>query len=260
MNLENLTLKSKEALQAAHEQARSVGHGELTPEHLLYALLVQPDGIVPSVLSKAGAPVVDLTTLTQKELERLPSMQGGSEPVFSTRTRDALVAAAKAASKNDEAYTSTEHLLLGLLAEKKGAAFDLLRTHGGDEKAVRDALKTLKGTQKADDASPEGRYAALEKYTLDLTQRARDGKIDPVIGRNDEIRRVMQVLSRRTKNNPVLIGPPGVGKTAIAEGLARRIVAGDVPEALKGSRLLALDLGRVILRFYHAWVQSRHAT
>jgi ATP-dependent Clp protease ATP-binding subunit ClpB len=246
MNLDKLTLKSKEAIQAAHEQARSLGNGELTPEHLLYALLVQQEGIVPAVLSKAGAPVLDLQTLARKELERLPSMKGGSEPGFSTRTREVLTAALKIAADNKEEYTSTEHLLLGILAEKKGAAYDLLRTHGADAHAVQTALNALKGSQKASDASPEGRYAALEKYTVDLTQRARDGKIDPVIGRNDEIRRVMQVLSRRTKNNPVLIGPPGVGKTAIAEGLARRIVAGDVPEALKGSRLLALDLGRLL--------------
>jgi len=246
MNLDKLTLKSKEALQSAHETARAAGNGELTPEHLLHALLVQPEGIVPAVLAKAGAPVLDLVTLTEKELERLPSMQGGSEPGFSSRTRDALLAAQKAAAKNQEEYTSTEHLLLGILAEKKGVAYDLLRTHGADTDALLKVLDEVKGSQKATDASPEGRYAALDKYTLDLTQRAKDGKIDPVIGRNDEIRRVMQVLSRRTKNNPVLIGPPGVGKTAIAEGLARRIVAGDVPEALKGSRLLALDLGRML--------------
>ena len=246
MTLEKLTHKSQEALQAAHESARSAGNAELLPEHLLYALLRQEGGIVGAVLAKAGAPVEDLTTLTATEIARLPSMQGGSEPALSRRLRDVLQNAQKAAAKTDEEYTSTEHLLLGILQEGKGVAYDLLRTHGADERVIARVLQELKGSQKATDASPEGRYAALDKYTTDLTARARDGKIDPVIGRDDEIRRVVQVLSRRTKNNPVLIGAPGVGKTAIAEGLARRIVAGDVPEALKGNRLLALDLGRLL--------------
>ncbi|MDA1195878.1 MAG: AAA family ATPase, partial [Planctomycetota bacterium] len=244
--LDRLTHKSQEALQAAHARAQEAGHAEITPEHLLHALLVQPQGIVPAVLAKTGAPVEDLTTLLERELTRQPSMQGGSEPGVGRRTRDVLTAAEKAAKKNGEEYVSTEHLLQGILAEGAGKAFDLLRTHGANAAAVAQAITGIKGTQKATDAAPEGRYAALEKYTLDLTRRARDGKIDPVIGRDDEIRRVMQVLSRRTKNNPVLIGAPGVGKTAIAEGLARRIVAGDVPEALKGARLLALDLGRLL--------------
>ncbi len=243
---DTFTHKSQEALHAAHENARGKGHPELTPEHLLHALIVQQGGIVPAVLAKAGAPIEDLATLTSRELDRLPSTQGGSEPTMSRRLRDVFQAAEKAAKQNGEDFVSTEHLLLGILAEERGTAYDLLRTHGAAKDAVENALQGLKGSQKASDASPEGRYAALDKYTIDLTQRARDGKIDPVIGRNDEIRRVMQVLSRRTKNNPVLIGPPGVGKTAIAEGLARRIVAGDVPEALKGSRLLALDLGRLL--------------
>ncbi|MDJ0521825.1 MAG: ATP-dependent chaperone ClpB [Planctomycetota bacterium] len=246
MNLDKLTHKSQEALQAAHAAAREAGHPELLPEHLLHALLTQEGGIVPAVLTKAGTPVEDLTTLTAKELARLPSMQGGSEPGLSRRLHDVIQAAQKAAAKTSEEYTSTEHLLLGILREGSGNAYDLLRTHGADESVVERVLQEVKGSQKATDASPEGRYAALEKYTVDLTARARDGKIDPVIGRDDEIRRVMQVLARRTKNNPVLIGAPGVGKTAIAEGLARRIVAGDVPEALKGNRLLALDLGRLL--------------
>ncbi len=244
--LDRLTHKSQEALQAAHQSAATSGHAELSPEHLLHALIVQPQGIVPAVLAKAGAALEDLATLVRKELERLPTMQGGAEPSMGRRLNSALQAAEKASKAGGEEYVSTEHLLLGILAEGSGAAFDLLRTHGAGLDVVQAAITELKGSQKATDASPEGRYAALEKYTIDLTQRARDGKIDPVIGRNDEIRRVMQVLSRRTKNNPVLIGEPGVGKTAIAEGLARRIIAGDVPEALKGSRLLALDLGSLL--------------
>ena len=246
MNTGRLTHKSQEALSSAFELARNASNPELLPEHLLQALLVQEGGVVPSILAKAKAPLQDLTTLTQKELERLPRAEGGAEPTLSTRTRDVIERATQEAQKGGEEYTSTEHLLLGILGEGKGVAFDLLRTHGADEASVREALAAVKGSQKATSASPEGRYGATDKYTVDLTQRARDGKIDPVIGRDDEIRRVMQVLSRRTKNNPVLIGPPGVGKTAIAEGLARRIVAGDVPEALKSARLLSLDLGQLL--------------
>ncbi len=246
MNLDKLTIKSQEALRDAVEKARANGNPELTPEHLLFALLTQSDGVVPSVLSKTGTPVQDLTTLVERDLASLPRVQGGSEPTIGNRVRDAIQKATKIAAKGGEEYVSTEHLLLGIFAEGKGSAFDMLRTHGADEAAIRTALEAVKGTQKADDPTPEGRYGALDKYTNDLTQMARDGKIDPVIGRNDEIRRVMQVLSRRTKNNPVLIGPPGVGKTAIAEGLARRIVAGDVPEALKSCRLLAMDLGQLV--------------
>ena len=246
MKLDRLTQKSGEALRDAFSRAHEAGNPEVTPEHLLLALLTQEGGIVPTVLNKLGSPVSDLVRLASRELERLPRMEGGAEPRLSQRTQDVVRKAEKAADKTKEAYVSTEHLLLGILAEGSGNAFDLLRTHGADRKQVEAALTALKGSQKADDASPEGRYGALDKYTVDLTQRAKDGKIDPVIGRDDEIRRVMQVLSRRTKNNPVLIGAPGVGKTAVAEGLARRIVAGDVPEALKGARLLALDLGMLL--------------
>jgi ATP-dependent Clp protease ATP-binding subunit ClpB len=246
MNLERFTHKSREALHAAHQDATRRGNPELVPEHLLLALLQQEGGIVPAVLSRAGAGVEDLATLLERELGRLPRAEGGSAPPLSRRASDAIAAAEKAAKRGDEEYVSAEHLLLGILAEGRGPAYDLLRTHGAGTDAVRAALEEVKGSQKASDASPEGRYQALSRYTTDLTQRARDGKIDPVIGRDEEIRRVMQVLSRRTKNNPVLIGAPGVGKTAIAEGLARRIVAGDVPEALKGGRLLALDLGALL--------------
>jgi ATP-dependent Clp protease ATP-binding subunit ClpB len=246
MNLERLTQKSQEALHEAHGAAVSAGHPELSPEHLLHALLVQEGGIVPAVLKKAGAPVEDLVTLSAQALERVPRVQGGNEPTLGRRLRGVLEAAQQAAKKAGDEYVSTEHLLLGLLAECSGQAYELLRTHKADTKAVEEALKQVKGSQRVTDQTPEGKFAALEKYCVDLTERARQGKIDPVIGRDPEIRRVMQVLSRRTKNNPVLIGAPGVGKTAIAEGLARRIVAGDVPEALKGSRLLALDLGQLL--------------
>ncbi|MGE0193537.1 MAG: ATP-dependent chaperone ClpB [Planctomycetota bacterium] len=246
MKPEMLTIKSQEALRDAHDLARDAGHPEMTPEHLLVTLLEQSQGVVPSVLGRLGASVQDLQRLGRASLARLPKVSGGGEPTFGRRLRDSIEAAEKAATKGGETHVSTEHLLLGLLAEGKGEAWQLLTSHGADPKATAAAIAAIKGGQKATDVDPEGRYAALEKYTIDLTRRARDGRIDPVIGRDDEIRRVMQVLSRRTKNNPVLIGAPGVGKTAIAEGLARRIVAGDVPEALKGARLLSLDLGSLL--------------
>ncbi len=246
MNIEQLTHKSREALQHAAEAAGERGHVEIQPEHLLLALLTQSGGIVPAVLEKTGTDGQDLTSLVTKELERLPRQEGGVQPNVGRRLGKVLESASKEAKKGGEEYVSTEHLLLGLLDEKSGTAFDLLRTHGAGRDAVTQAVKGIKGTQKASDAEPEGRYAALAKYTIDLTERARGGKIDPVIGRDEEIRRVMQVLTRRTKNNPVLIGAPGTGKTAIAEGLARRIVAGDVPEQLKKKRLLALDLGSML--------------
>ena len=246
MKPEMLTIKSQEALRDAQDLARSGGHAEIAPEHLLAALLEQEQGVVPSVLGRLGTSVQDLRRLARAELARLPRVQGGTDPGLGRRLQHAVEAAEKAARSNQETHVSTEHLLLGLLAEGKGAAHELLTSHGAEPKAVAAAVAALKGGQKATDADPEGRYAALEKYTIDLTRRARDGRIDPVIGRDDEIRRVMQVLSRRTKNNPVLIGAPGVGKTAIAEGLARRIVAGDVPEALRRARLLSLDLGLLL--------------
>ena len=246
MKPDRMTQKSQEALSDAHDRARKAGHAELTPEHLLAALLDQPEGIAPAVLGKARVDVERLSMQVSRELARLPSVRGGSEPFLSRRLRKVLDDAEEAAEAARDEYVSTEHLLLGILAEGSGAAFDLLRTSGADRRAVEEALKTVRGSQRVTDPTPEGKYAALEKYTLDLTERARAGKIDPVVGRDDEIRRVIQILSRRTKNNPVLIGDPGVGKTAIVEGLARRIVAGDVPEGLKRRRLLALDLGSLL--------------
>jgi ATP-dependent Clp protease ATP-binding subunit ClpB len=246
MKLDKLTQKSQEALQTAFENAAGAGHPEVLPEHLLEALLTQEQGIVPAVLAKTGSDVQDLITLVGKELQKLPRVEGGAQPGAGRRLSKVVDQANRAAKDAGDEYVSTEHLLLGVLAEGSGAAHDLLRSHRADARAVAEALKQVKGAQRVTDDAPEGRFNALAKYTIDLTERARQGKIDPVIGRDPEIRRVMQVLSRRTKNNPVLIGPPGVGKTAIAEGLARRIVAGDVPEALKNRRLLSLDLGMLL--------------
>jgi ATP-dependent Clp protease ATP-binding subunit ClpB len=246
VNPEQLTHKSQEALHAAHEVARRRGHAELLPEHLLLALVDQEQGIVPGILAKTGTDLQDLRTLLLRELDGLARVEGGSAPVVARRTRQVLERAARASAKAGDEFVSTEHLLAGIVAEGDGAAARLLRTHGADEARVAQAIGQVRGSQRVTGPEPEGRYSALEKYATDLTERARQGKIDPVIGRDAEIRRVMQVLARRTKNNPVLIGPPGVGKTAIAEGLARRIVAGDVPESLARKRLLALDLGQLV--------------
>ncbi len=246
MRLDRLTQKSQEALQDAHERATRAGHPEVLPEHLLVALLGQAEGIVPSLLSKAGADPERLASLVETELSRAPRVSGGGEPLVARRLKKVLEDAERFAKDRRDEYVSTEHLLLGILEEGSGAACDLLRANGADRRKVDAALEAVRGAQRVTDPTPEGKYAALEKYTVDLTDRARKGKVDPVVGRDDEIRRVIQILSRRTKNNPVLIGDPGVGKTAIVEGLARRIVAGDVPEGLKRRRLLSLDLGLLL--------------
>jgi len=246
MKLDKMTQKAQEALQDAHERATRDGHPELTPEHLLLALVEQEGGIVPSLLGKAGVDAESIATDARAELARLPSARGGQEPMLSRRVRRVIDEAESAAKDQKDEFVSTEHLLLGILAEKDGAASAALVRRGAGRDAVLAALKSVRGSQRVTDATPEGKYAVLEKYTIDLTERARAGKIDPVIGRDEEIRRVIQILSRRTKNNPVLIGDPGVGKTAVAEGLARRIVAGDVPEGLKNRRLLALDIGSLL--------------
>src|SRR5262245_23529306 len=245
MKLDRLTQKSQEALQEAHDAASRAGHPELSPEHLLAALLSQDEGIVPALLAKANVDVERVRSAVERDLDRLPRAQGGEEPALSRRVRKVLdKAEAEARAAKDE-YVSTEHLLLGILDEGGGAAA-ALSAAGANEKTVRAAIQSVRGAQRVTDPTPEGKFAALDKYTLDLTDRARKGKIDPVIGRDEEIRRVIQILSRRTKNNPVLIGDPGVGKTAVVEGLARRIVAGDVPAGLKHKRLLALDLGSLL--------------
>ncbi len=246
MNIRQLTEKSQDALHQAFTLAGELLHAEIVPEHLLHALLHQDQGIVPALLTKARVSTDDIATLLNRYLHARPTIEGGSEARMSRDLQSVIASAETIAKKGDEPFVSTEHLLLGILKEAKGVAAELLTSHGADTKTVLAALTELKGSQKADSASPEGRYGALDKYTTDLTARAREGRIDPVIGRDEEIRRIMQVLSRRTKNNPVLIGAPGVGKTAIAEGLARRIVGRDVPTSLKGTRLLSLDLGQLL--------------
>jgi ATP-dependent Clp protease ATP-binding subunit ClpB len=240
----NFTVRAGEALQGAFERARSRGNPEVLPSHLLLALLEQEDGLAPRLVAKVGVSAQALQRDARADLDRLPAAQGGAEPVLSRDLRAVLDAAAKLAPQFQDEYVSVEHLLMGLASN--GPTDRLLAGHGLTRDVLLAAIQELRGSHRVTDANPEEKYEALKKYGRDLTEAARAGKLDPVIGRDDEIRRVMQVLSRRTKNNPVLIGEPGVGKTAVAEGLAQRIATGDVPEILKRRRIVALDMGAVI--------------
>ena len=246
MQPEKFTQKSQEALQTAQRLARDHSHQEMDGEHLLLALLGQSESLVPELLARIGVPPAQLQPDLEKELARRHKIQGGNDPYAGRDLQKALDAAQSEANKLKDDYVSTEHLLLGLLDEASPSLKKIFTAHGLKRDAVLKALAELRGNQRVTDQQPEGKFQALDKYGRDLTALARQGKIDPVIGRDEEIRRVMQVLTRRTKNNPVLIGEPGVGKTAIAEGLARRIVSGDVPESLKNKRLVAMDLSAMI--------------
>ncbi|HZB20888.1 MAG TPA: ATP-dependent chaperone ClpB [Blastococcus sp.] len=242
-----LTTRSQEAIAAAQRLAVARGQAALEPLHLLAALLEQTDGIAGPLLTAVGAAPADVRAKAEAALRRMPSVSGATVPAPSPSRELLRVindAGEQAGALGDE-YISTEHLLVGL-AGSDGEAGDVLTGAGATRDTLLAAFRTVRGNRKVTTPDPEGTFQALEKYAVDLTQRARDGKIDPVIGRDTEIRRVVQVLSRRTKNNPVLIGEPGVGKTAIVEGLAQRIVAGDVPESLKGKRLMALDLSAMV--------------
>ncbi|MEZ6188211.1 MAG: ATP-dependent chaperone ClpB [Planctomycetota bacterium] len=242
---DRLTIKSREALVAANSMAQKNGHAELGPLHLLFELVQQEDGIVRPLLEKLGVAPQQVAAAVTGKLSSLPRTQGSNSLGMSRELQNALEEADKRARTMGDEYVSTEHLLLGLLSTR-GAAQDVLKQAGVNEASLMQALKAVRGSHRVVDESPEGKYQALDKYCRDLTGLARTGKLDPVIGRDEEIRRVTQVLSRRTKNNPVLIGEPGVGKTAIAEGLALRIVAGDVPEGLRGKRVMALDMGQLV--------------
>ena len=246
MRIDKLTTKSQEALQQAQLLAEKRNHQAIDVEHLLFALLGQKEGVVLSLLQKLGVSAGTLAECLQKALDRLPQVTGAAGQTFITPRLKKIIegAEAEAEALKDE-YVSTEHLLLSMVQES-GESGKVLRELGASRDKILNALVTIRGAQRITDPNPEEKYQALEKYSRDLTDLARKGKLDPVIGRDDEIRRVIQVLSRRTKNNPVLIGEPGVGKTAIVEGLALRIVNGDVPEGLKEKRLVALDLGALI--------------
>jgi ATP-dependent Clp protease ATP-binding subunit ClpB len=246
MRLDKLTIKSQEALGEAQNRAASRGHSEIQTAHLLGALLGQPEGSTVPVLQKLGVSIDALRGQVEKLLEGLPKVHGGAQPNLSRATSRVLEAAFAEADALKDEYVSTEHLLLALAGAKDDPAGQALRQAGAEREALLKALAAVRGGARVTDPDPESKYQALQKFSRDLTDLARRGKIDPVVGRDEEIRRVVQVLSRRTKNNPVLIGEPGVGKTAIAEGLAQRIVAGDVPESLKDRRLVSLDVGALI--------------
>ena len=247
MNLNRYTEKAQEAVIGAQQLAERSGHAEALPEHLLLALVAQSDGIVPAVLGRMQVEARTLGPEAQELINRLPKVQGGSQPGLSARLRKVLETAENEAAALKDEFTSTEHVFLAIASESgRSPAAELLKKHGVTRDAVFQALATVRGSQRVTDQNPEGKYQALEKYGRDLTEIARKGKLDPVIGRDDEIRRVIQVLARRTKNNPVLIGEPGVGKTAIVEGLAQRIIRGDVPEGLRDKRVVSLDMGALV--------------
>jgi ATP-dependent Clp protease ATP-binding subunit ClpB len=245
MRTDRLTTKSQEALKDALERAVRQGNPEVVPEHLIFALLAQEGGVTAPLVERASGNAVALAQALKERLEQLPQVSGGAEPRFSSRMLGLFTAAEDEAKKLKDDFVSVEHFLLAAAQVDKELRALFVRNDLNYEKLLS-ALASIRGTQRVTDQEPEGKFQALEKYTRDLTELARRGKLDPVIGRDEEIRRVMQVLSRRTKNNPVLIGEPGVGKTAIAEGIAQRIALSDVPESLKDKQLLALDLSSMV--------------
>ncbi len=246
---DKFTVKAQEAVQRANELASEHGNPELVPAHLLAALVEDREGIVAPVLEKIGIGPQAVLSDLYKEIEKLPKVSGSGgaqQPAMSSQVNQLLERSFKEADNFKDEYVSTEHMLLALTSLKRDPAQELLARHGAAHDAILKALTAVRGSQRITDQNPEAKYQALERYARDLTEQARRGKLDPVIGRDEEIRRVVQVLSRRTKNNPVLIGEPGVGKTAIVEGLAQRIISGDVPEVLKNKRVVALDLGAML--------------
>jgi ATP-dependent Clp protease ATP-binding subunit ClpB len=244
---EKLTVKSQEAMQQAQQHAAELGNPEIQPVHLLLALVEDREGVIPAVLGKIGVPIERLESDLHGIEENLPRVSGASvQPNLSQPLNRVVEQAFREAANFKDEYISTEHLLLGVAHQKGDAAREALVSLGATHDAILKALTAVRGSQRVTDQNPENKFQALEKYAKDLTELARRGKLDPVIGRDEEIRRVIQVLSRRTKNNPVLIGEPGVGKTAIVEGLARRIASGDVPEILKDKRVISLDLGSML--------------
>jgi len=247
MNINKYTEKAREAVAAAVELAQQANNPQVEPEHLLVALLEQREGIVPELVRKMNADPAQLARGARELLKKISQAYGGAQPGMSPRFKLITDAAQAEADRFTDEYVSTEHLFIALADESgRSPSAQLLTQAGITGKAIGQALKSVRGTQRVTSENPEGTYQALERYGRDLTELAKKGKLDPVIGRDEEIRRVIQVLSRRTKNNPVLIGEPGVGKTAIVEGLAGRIVRGDVPEGLKNKRIVALDMGALV--------------
>jgi len=246
LRFEKMTVKAQEAVQSAQEVAARHENQQIEPIHLLAALVAQTDGVVPSLLTRLGARSETLSLEIEREIGRLPKVQGFGQQHMGRPLNDVLERAFKEADSFKDEYVSTEHLFLAIAAQDREPAGQLLKRQGASHEAILQALAGVRGNQRVTSQNPEATYASLEKYARDLTELARKSKLDPVIGRDEEIRRVMQILARRTKNNPVLIGEPGVGKTAIVEGLAQRIVSGDVPDVLKTKRLVALDLAALV--------------
>ncbi|OPX84311.1 MAG: Chaperone protein ClpB [Pelotomaculum sp. PtaB.Bin104] len=246
MRMDKLTLKTQEVFEAAQQLMVQYSHQQMEEEHLLLGLLGQEEGVVPQILQKLEIDVARLKSQVKTAVERMPKVHGAGGMYVSSGLSETVELAWKEAERLKDEYLSTEHLLLGMVARRKGEAGKILSQFGVTPDRVYKILVEIRGTQRVTDQNPEDKYQSLARFTRDLTDMARKGKLDPVIGRDEEIRRVVQVLSRRTKNNPVLIGEPGVGKTAIVEGLAQRMLSGDVPESLKNKRLLALDIGAMI--------------
>ncbi|MBN2374310.1 ATP-dependent chaperone ClpB [bacterium] len=247
MRFDKFTIKAQEVIQESQSIAEKLNHQSIEPEHLLLAMVDQKDGVTIPILQKLGIEPKILSEGLNKELDRMPKVHGAASQVYiSPRLKNVFDQAFTEAQRLKDEYVSAEHLLIAVSEEKGGAAAGILAKIGADKERIMSALVNIRGQQRITDQNPEDKYQALARYSRDLTDLARRGKLDPVIGRDDEIRRIMQVLSRRTKNNPVLIGDPGVGKTAIVEGLAQRIIAGDVPETLKEKKIVAMDMGAMI--------------
>ena len=247
IKFDKFTIKAQEAIGEAQQIASSYNHQEIRGEHLLLALINQKDGVIPSILQKLEVSSEELKVKLEKPLEKIPQVYGGSGGQhIGKELNDILNSAQQEAQKVKDEYVSTEHLFIALVEAEGTRVSNILKAEGISKNKIYQALLNIRGSQRVTDQNPEGKYQALERYSRDLTELAKRDKLDPVIGRDDEIRKVMQILSRRTKNNPMLIGEPGVGKTAIAEGLSQRIMRGDVPEGLKSKRIVVLDISAMV--------------